>query len=271
MVTGMTTYRLYVTLPDEGDRMSAVFGNDENGLLVEVPSGAFNSTLNTSWNASGINPAFLPAFPELASDTYATIGLDGPASASGLEGTADPSVVEDPNQPITPFFLEDGATTLESNTITGASWYILNTASNGLADENGRVLLMQITTEGGISGQLNYQVFPLGVGADQEQLSIAFDGVGEFGGDEPTVTCGCTDAAAANYDTEATYDDGSCVYDVPGCTDEMACNYNGSATEDDGSCVFEENACPEDIDGDSAVTTSDLLALLAAFGDGCAP
>ena len=238
VVAGMTTYRLYVTLPDEGDRMSAVFGNDENGLLVEVPSGAFNSTFNTSWNASGINPAFLPAFPELASDTYATIGLDGPASASGLEGTADPSVVEDPNQPITPFFLEDGATTLESNTITGASWYILNTASNGLADENGRVLLMQITTEGGISGQLNYQVFPLGVGADQEQLSIAFDGVGVFGGDEPTVTCGCTDAAAANYDAEATYDDGSCVYDVPGCTDEMACNYNGSATEDDGSCVF---------------------------------
>ena len=256
IVEGQTTYRFYVTLPDEGDRFSAVFGNDDANLEVSAPAGAYNNAFNSSWNASGINPAFLTAFPELAADTYATIGLDGPASTSGQTGAADPSVVEDPNQMITPFFLTDGATLLESNTLTGASWYVLNTASNGLAGEGNRVLIMQVTTEGSVSGQICYQVFPQGVGADQQQLTVAFDGEGIFGGDEPSSPCGCTDETASNYDPEATYDDGSCLFEVEGCTDDEACNYNDEAGIDDGSCVFAEpfldcdGNCLNDADGD---------------------
>ena len=231
-------------LPDEGDRMSAVFGNDNSWLEVNAPSGVFNSTLNSSWNASGINEAFVPVFPELVADTYATMRLTGPASTSGLDGAADPSVVEDSEQPITPFFLEDGATSLLSNTVTGASWYILNTASNGLADENGRVMIMQVTTAGDVTGQISYQVFPLGVGADQQQLNIAFDGAGTFGGDAPTVTCGCTDESATNFDPEANYDDGSCEFGVSGCTDVLACNYDATASEEDGSCVYCDCGAP---------------------------
>ena len=107
---GSTTYRFYVDMQDPTDRMSAVFGNDQASLLVNTPSGAFSSTFNASWNASGINAAFLPLVPDLADDTYATIGLDGPASTSGIAGAADPSVVEDSTQPITPYFLTNGAT-----------------------------------------------------------------------------------------------------------------------------------------------------------------
>ena len=95
---GMTQYRFYVNMNDASDRMSAVFGNNEYTLSVEAPEGAFNSTFNSSWNASGINPAFVPVFPELVDDTYATIGLEGPASSSGLDGAADPSIAEDSNQ-----------------------------------------------------------------------------------------------------------------------------------------------------------------------------
>ena len=53
-------YRFYVDMQDPTDRMSAVFGNDQASLLVNTPDGAFNSAFNSSWNASGINPAFLP-------------------------------------------------------------------------------------------------------------------------------------------------------------------------------------------------------------------
>ena len=243
-VAGMTSYRFYVNLPDEGDRMSAVFGNNDASLELYAPSGVYNSALNTSWNASGVNPAFVAVYPELVADTYATMGLEGPASASGLAGAADPSIVEDTEQPISPFFISEGATTLVSNTVTGASWYILNTASNGLADADGRVLIMQVTTAGNIQGQINYQVFPLGVGANQEQLSIGFVGTGTFGGYEAVVACGCTDPTAENFDAEATYDDGSCTYGTPGCTDSMACNYNMEATLDDGSCVFCDCGAP---------------------------
>ena len=98
VTAGLTTYRFYVDMQDATDRMSAVFGNDQASLLVNTPGGAFNSAFNSSWNASGINPAFLPVFPDLADDTYATIGLTGPASTSGIAGAADPSIVEDANQ-----------------------------------------------------------------------------------------------------------------------------------------------------------------------------
>ena len=235
---GLTTYRFYVDMQDATDRMSAVFGNDQASLLVNTPGGAFNSPFNSSWNASGINPAFLPVFPDLADDTYATVGLMGPASTSGIAGAADPSVVEDATQPITPYFLTPGATNLESTTLTGASWYVLNTAANGLPDANGRVLIMQVTTSGDISGQINYQVFPLGVGADQQQISVAFEGAGTFGGGGGGNACGCTDATAVNYDETAQYDDGSCEYEVLGCTDATACNYDMDANTDDGSCQY---------------------------------
>ena len=162
---GLTTYRFYVNMADPTDRMSAVFGNNQASLLLETPDGAFNSAFNASWSASGINPAFLAVAPDLADDTYATIGLEGPASVSGIAEAADPSIVEDVNQLISPYFLTDGATSLESTTLTGASWYILNTAANGLPDDDMRVFVMQVTTGGAISGQINYQVFPLGVGA----------------------------------------------------------------------------------------------------------
>ena len=47
---------------------------------------------------------------------------------------------------------------------------------------------------------------------------------------------GCNDTSAINYDAEASYNDGSCLYS--GCIDPEACNYNTLAIEDDGSCVF---------------------------------
>ena len=58
---------------------------------------------------------------------------------------------------------------------------------------------------------------------------------------EPAVL-GCTDAAACNYNPNASSDDGSCTY--PGCTDAAAVNYDATAGCDDGSCVV-VNACAE--------------------------
>ena len=274
---GSTTYRFYVDMENPTDRLSAVFGNDQASLIVNTPDGAFNSTFNASWNASGINAAFLPLVPDLADDTYATIGLEGPASTSGIAGAADPSIVEDVNQPITPYFLTNGATNLESTTLTGASWYVLNTAANGLPVD-GSVLIMQVTTSGAISGQINYQVFPLGVGADQLQLSATFDGAGTFG-----PVAGCTDETACNYDPDATEDDESCTYpnepldcggnclndadgdgvcdelEIDGCVDPLACNFHEEATDDNGSCDFcscAESAVPYPLFIESAPAAS---------------
>ena len=56
------------------------------------------------------------------------------------------------------------------------------------------------------------------------------------------------------------------VIEIGGCTYDFACNYNPLASFDDGSCEVESCALPGDLNNDGAVTTSDLLALLAVFG-----
>ncbi len=61
---------------------------------------------------------------------------------------------------------------------------------------------------------------------------------------------GCLNSSATNYDSSATQDDGSCVFDtdgdgildsdeVSGCTGPSANNYNSAATDDDGSCDYD--------------------------------
>ena len=90
---------------------------------------------------------------------------------------------------------------------------------------------------------------------------------------------GCTDPSACNFDPEATFEDGSCIYanfpldcdgncvndadldgvcdefEIPGCTDATACNFNASATDDAGNCIFPEpfydcdGNCLNDSDG----------------------
>ena len=280
-VSGATIYRFYVNANDATDKMSAVFGNDEAHLVIDAPAGIFNSTFNASWSASGINPAFLAFFPDMAEDSYATIGLEGPAAMSTV-AAADPILVEDPDlsPTISTFFTSPALpTSLDVNTLTGGSWYVLNTAANALP-VNDRWLIAQITTAGNVSGQINYQIFPLGVGADQVQMSVAFDGAGTFGGSNNVVS-GCTDASACNYDADADSDDGSCTYpsddtldcagncvndadgdgvcdenEISGCTLEAACNYDPTATDNDGSCAQEDAAgvcggsCQADADAD---------------------
>ena len=232
-----TTYRFYVNANNATDKLSAVFGNDQAPLVINTPEGIYNDAFNSSWNASGINPAILPVFPDLAYDSYATIGLEGPAA--GVPGAEDPSLVQDATlSPTVSEFFQAGGTNLNVNTLTGASWYVLNTASNALPDEDGRWLIAQITTTGSISGTLNYQVFPFGNGADQVQITRSFDGFDGGGGGDPAPSCGCMDETACNYNPEATNDDGSCVYVEPG-----SCDCLGNVLDDCGVCGGDGSSC----------------------------
>ena len=250
-----TTYRFYVNLEDATDQVSAIYGNNQGTLSVDAPNGVYNSAFNASWNASGINPAFLPTFPELAADTYATIGLEGPASSSGIAGAADPSIVEDGDQPITPFFLTDGATSLMSNTQIGASWYVLNTAANA-SPQGGdlRVLVLQVTSTGNVQGQLNYQVFPEGNGQAAEKYLTPFDGPGTFQGEVFEEIIGCMDSTACNYNPDANLQPidscnlpdecGNCDGEEtgPGIPDG-ACDCDGNVLDDCGVCGGDNSSC----------------------------
>ena len=137
----------------------------------------------------------------MAEDSYATIGLEGPAGAA-----ADPSLVEDPNlsPTISSFFTTPTLpTSLNVTTLTGGSWYVLNTAANALPD-NGRWLtksrlvasLVRLTTKCSPS--------VWGLTRFRPQL---LNGAGTFGA-SVDVVCGCMDDTACNYDADATNDDG---------------------------------------------------------------
>lgn len=57
---------------------------------------------------------------------------------------------------------------------------------------------------------------------------------------------------------------------IEGCTYAEANNFDASATLDNGSCSFDFGAsCAGDLNGDSFIDTSDLLAFLGAFGGIC--
>ena len=75
---GMTTYRLYVNCLNALDFVSSCSGDENNPLaLTSTASPAwYNSTFAFGWNAQAVNPAFFSFFPDLAYDSYLTIGAE---------------------------------------------------------------------------------------------------------------------------------------------------------------------------------------------------
>ena len=256
IVPGQTTYRLYQQLANTDDFMSSVFGNNEDPFSLSTTTGFYNSQFGSTV-ASGVNPAFLAFFPDLAADSWVTVGIE----SQNVGSEVAISTVESSDQPWVGAFafgesISGQDIVMDDN--TGGAWYVLNGTPNGLPDADGRVLFMQLTTAGEISGVINTQVFGNGDGANDIRNTYTISGVGTFSPDGGGVTnaCGCTDELATNYDDSAEYDDGSCEYAVPGCVDATACNYNADATDDDGSCEYAADGydcdgnCLADADGD---------------------
>ena len=264
-----TTYRFYVNASDATDKISAVFGNDQSPLVINTPDGIYNDAFNTAWNASGINAALFGFFPDLEYDSYATIGLEGPAA--GVAGAEDPLSCRMRPHTQRERILPGRRHWVERE---HPHWCVLVRVEHGCQrlPTDGRWLIAQITTTGPISGTINYQIFPLGDGANQIQKSVDFDGEGEF----PLfiTVCGCMDDMACNFNDEANNEDGSCEYaadnydcdgnclndedgdgvcdelEVLGCQDDMACNYDMSAT-DAGSCDYADEGF--DCDGNCVI------------------
>ena len=76
MQSGATTYRFYVNMVNATDKLSAVYGNNEEALSIQAPAGIYNSELNTSWNASGLAAAFVDLYPEMADDSIRDHRID---------------------------------------------------------------------------------------------------------------------------------------------------------------------------------------------------
>ena len=78
--------------------------------------------------------------------------------------------------------------TLNVNTLTGGSWYVLNTAANALLMAGW--LIAQVTTAGSIPGQINCPSVPLG-GVTKCRFQWLLMALEPGGGSD--VVCGCMD------------------------------------------------------------------------------
>ena len=249
-LAGMTTYRLYVTLENADDAATSFTGNDEFALSLNTTTSFYQEPIFGGVTPANSSGAALSLLPDLAYDSWVTVGIDGPASGGEADATLLPGDWMSTFEAGNSFLVNDGV---------GSGWYILPpTAPNGVAGEDGRILFAQLTTDGDISGSFRVQIFPNGDSENDNRVDF------EFSLSEETQMdlCGCTDATACNYDADAVYDDGSClendecgicggpgaIYEC-GCADIPAgdCDCDGNVLDALGVCGGD---CSADADAD---------------------
>ena len=115
---GMTTYHIYMNMLNANDFLSSCSGDANNPLEITSSTGSwYNDPGNVSWSSAGVNPAFIAFLPELAYDSWLTIG--------GTDGTNTPSnlgVVEGEVSFTAEFFGGDGNSFVVNDNI-GGSWF----------------------------------------------------------------------------------------------------------------------------------------------------
>jgi len=273
-LAGQTTYRFYLQLSHPEDFVSAIYGGEDAPMTLELDAPMFNSPFATGPTAGGVLPIVAAYFPEVAYDSWVTIGLE---SAPEESGEADVSALQSPEQPFLQNFIAGSPTDGEGfvvNNELGGAWYLLTGTTNGFAGDDLKVLVMQVTTSGTPTGTLNAQIIPADETASAIQVQQGYEGTDVWDILPPAAYPGCTDPEACNFDPDASEDDGSCTYaPCGGCTDVWACNYDGNAAEDDGSCEYtscigctDENACNYD---EFAVYNDGSCEYLSCATPGC--
>lgn len=234
---GYTTYKVFAEFTNPTDELASIYA-DEAALgtepfFIDAPCGCFNPLLGDVLLGGTQNPALIEFFPEVAYDTYWTLGF---ASGEEFVGT-------------NMFY---SSTTMCSEEEDAGLIFTVNPQSAG---DDLRIQIAQITTCGSFELHACLQVFVEGVQAPYQEWCMDGDGTGPL-----VVTgliTGCTDPLALNFDPNANYSNDSCEYDVTGCTDPLAMNYDPDANVDDGNCNFFEPSCAAI--GDTAANTWDLL------------
>ncbi len=202
-LTGYNCYRLYLSCEGSTDLLQAVFGDAANPTSINTSTAFYQAPAGGTYSY-GVSPALLPVYPEVGYDSWLTIGMEGPANTTA--GEIEIQVTEDnASLPISASFALGGNLNIDSP--TGSTWYVTDAenATNCSAGSDMKVLFAQLTTDGALAGNVNFQVYRDGVqeGTNCIQPNLLIN---------PSTLPGCTDEAACNFNPQAFIDDGSCVY-----------------------------------------------------------
>ena len=192
-----TTYRVYITFDAIDDELVAIYGTvgeNQNAPLTILSSTSFFQTTFGGNLGQSINPAFIAMFPEVAVDSWLTIGTEDTNGSGGISSVGMEAYWDGFNN-------GSGFTV---DTFTGASWFIIpGSSADAISGDDQRVLIAQLTTDGILDLVVNVQY------DDADGNTSNLDGLTLI---YPELPSGCMDDSACNYDATAEISDGSCVF-----------------------------------------------------------
>lgn len=253
---GSVTYRLYVELSEEDDQLLGIYGDALSPLIIESTGGFHihqiggENSLGTIYNQN-IN-LFSTVWPEVEFTSWLTIGA-GPDDP----GHGNPGGIPAPNSTWFEDF-ENGEDILMDSEV-GSGVFNHNALYIPFPEGPGGLQLIgQFTTleTSNINGSINAYV--RSAGSDLNPGYAIAEGL-TFTQDNLSLL-GCTDFEATNYNPEADYEDGSCIY---------AGDFNGDDVVSiaDLLIFMEEFGClevcgGEDLNSDGIVNVPDLILFL---------
>lgn len=184
LVSG-NTFRVYVQLTNDNHSLHAVFGDDISGMSIESTAPFYQHQYGGQTSVD-VNQMIIDMTPEVAYDSWVTIGAKN--------GT---------NNNLWDIGINfDSFNNGNNLTINDGAWFLVPTDGYTLPDANNLILVAQLTTEGTATGTLNIQ----GWDADLQPWQVR----GLTFTTTDAQTFGCTDQSASNFNSIATFDDGSC-------------------------------------------------------------
>ncbi|MDA9864582.1 hypothetical protein N9C70_05895, partial [Flavobacteriales bacterium] len=209
-LTGFNTYQLYLQCESPSDLLQAVGGDITKPVTILTTTSFYQADLGTALEP---NAGLFSPFPQVQYDSFVTIGLESTAVTD--DGEASTQLIEDSSSPVSGAF--ENEQDLVINSVAGSSWYIADAelASNCAAGSDLKILFAQVTTDGDIDGDIQFQVYRNGTqnGANCLRPYLQVN---------PLNQAGCTEISACNYDPAAFLDDGSC--DFCSCADTTSFN-----------------------------------------------
>jgi len=179
------TYRVWAHLENPSHTLHLVWGDVQNPLEISSTAPFYQHALGNQ-SSLGMNETVINLQPSLAFDSYITVGYDRSGGNNLWELGVDFTSFNQGGQ----------------ISATNGAWFLLPADQKCTPVQNGLVLIGQFTTTGVASGTMNLQ----GWEAPQQPWRVR---AATFVTTDAKVF-GCMNADAANFNPNATFDNGTC-------------------------------------------------------------
>jgi hypothetical protein len=183
-VTGQT-YRVYAKLPSSDYSLQVVYGDSDNPMSIKSSAPFFQSPI-AGHSAAGISSVAEQADASVRFDSWITLGYANNESNSMWDVGVD-------------FASFDAGGEIQSD---NGGWFLVPSDAMCQPNTQGLVLIGQFTSTGVIKGIMNLQG-KTPTGEIWQKKSVGFITT-------KSEIFGCTDRNSANFNAQATFNDGSC-------------------------------------------------------------